>query len=317
MNQDMQTLVNGYLDGMLTEGEEALLNAWIKAAPENAAAFAEMARLHDHLQNFIQAAQVIELAGSKHPAKAGPAVRSGRLWRRVSVMTGLAALVAVALFAVWWTIATPVNAATELNRLIDASASLPDRTYRITSLDPAPAAIEERQAPIDGATLYIRAPDRYVLVRRFSDGRVYTTGYDGERNWAVPPDGAVRLSRDPLRFRWALPGHQHGIPFADLRSDLVQLRDAYVVTRLKADGGGRRCLRAEKKSREYRGPNRVDVWYASTTGVIQRMVFEGLPQARGGPRSVAVELLEQRDLGKDWFYHQTHHASGRRVVEED
>ena len=88
---------------------------------------------------------------------------------------------------------------------------------------------------------------------------MYSTGFDGERNWSAPPDGAVRLSRDPLRFRWALPGHQHGIPFADLRSDLVQFRDAYVVRRLEPDTAGRRGLRAEKKSREYRGPNRVDI----------------------------------------------------------
>ncbi len=146
---------------------------------------------------------------------------------------------------------------------------------------------------------------------------MYTTGYDGERNWAAPPDGAVRLSRDPLRFRWALPGHQHGIPFVDLRSDLVQLRDAYVVSRLDTDANGHRGLRAEKKSREYRGPNRVEVWYDGNTGVIHRMVFEGLPQARGGPRSVSVELLEQRELSADYFRHETHHAPGRRVVEED
>jgi hypothetical protein len=318
MNHHMKDLVSGYLDGTLTEGGEAELNAWIKATPENAAAFAEMVRLHDRLHDVIQARAVIDSKPGdperKHtPADSGWARRS---WRRACLVGGLAALVALA-FTPWWIHLTPANAATELNRLIEASRSLPDRTYRITNLDPHPAPIEERQAPIDDATLYIRAPDKYVLVRHFPDGRVYTTGYDGERNWAAPPDGGVRLSRDPLRFRWALPGHQHGIPFADLRSDLVHLRDAYVVTSLAPAAAGERGLLAVKKSPEYRGPNRVELWYDPSTGIIHRMVFKGLPRARGGPDSVAVELLNQRILGADFFQHQAHHAPDRRVIEEE
>jgi hypothetical protein len=127
----------------------------------------------------------------------------------------------------------------------------------------------------------------------------------------------VRVSGDPLRFRGPVPGHQHGIPFADLRSDLVQLRDAYVVTRLGSDEAGKRGLLAIKKSTEYRGPNRVELWYDAATGVIHRMMFAGMPKARGGPDSVAVELLEQRELGNEFFRHQAHHAADRRVIEED
>ncbi len=319
MNDHASALVNGYLDGTLTEGEEGELNSWIKAAPENAAAFAEVVRLHDRLRSVMQASAVLD-SDSTEPGKKPTLAGSGwasRSWRRMSLVGGLAALVALALTVLWWSELTPATAAAELNRLIDASASLRDRTYRITSLDPNPAPIEERQAPIDGAILYIGPPDKYVLVRRFPDGRIYLTGFDGEHNWAAPPDGAVRLSRDPLRFRWALPGHQHSIPFADLRSDLVQLRDAYTISRLDRDAEGRLGLRAEKKSREYRGPKRVDIWYDPASGVIHRMVFEGLPLARGGPRSVAVDLLEERELGADFFKHQAHHGPDRRVIEED
>jgi len=86
---------------------------------------------------------------------------------------------------------------------------------------------------------------------------------------------------------------------------------------LDAGGAGNRGLLAVKKSAEYRGPNRVELWYDPATGVIHRMVFAGMPKARGGPDSVAVELLEQRDLGGDFFRHQTHHAADRRVIEED
>ena len=61
--------------------------------------------------------------------------------------------------------------------------------------------------------LYVRNPDSYVLVRRFPDGRPFITGSDGERGWSVRPDGAVRVSGDPLRFRGPLPGNQYGIDY--------------------------------------------------------------------------------------------------------
>ncbi len=57
--------------------------------------------------------------------------------------------------------------------------------------------------------------------------------------------------------------------------------------------------------------------YDPATGVIHRMVFVGLPKARGGPDSVAVELLERRELGGDFVRHQAHHAADRRAIEED
>jgi hypothetical protein len=320
MTPEISAIIHGFLDGAISESDEARLNAWIKAAPENAMAFADMARLYDRLHNLVQAKQAIKPAMNAPTARivSPPSGRSKISSRRVAVAAGgLAALAAIVLVAWWGGDATPLSAAAELNRLIDASGALPDRTYRITSLGPGPKPIEARQAPIDRATLYIRSPDKYVLVRRFSDGRVYATGFDGQRNWSAPPDGAVRLSHDPLRFRWALPGHQHGIPFADLRSDLIELRDAYTLSRIAPDASGRHGLRAEKKSHEYRGPNRVDVYFDINSGVVHRMVFDGLPQARGGPKSVAVELIEQRPLGDDFFQHDAHHAAGRRVVEED
>jgi hypothetical protein len=307
---DPRALIYGHLDGVLTAEEEAALNEWLKADPANAAEFAAVVRLHDRLRAaFAPAAPA--------PPKPAAADRPPRRWRRVGVLAGLAVGLLAGLSAVWWMTPAPLSAAAELDRLIVRSDGTGDRTYVIRSLDPNPAPTEPRQPPIDGAQLSIRPPDRYVLVRHFPDGRPYVTGSDGERNWDVPPTAPVRLSRDPLRFRWPLPGHQHGIPFADLRSDLVQLRDAYHVSALGTDTAGRRGLLAEKKSAEYRGPRRVELWYDPATGVIHRMVFAGLPKARGGPDSVAVELVDQDPLPPDFFQHIAHHTPDRRVIEED
>jgi hypothetical protein len=308
---DPKHLIHGYLDGVLTAGDEAALNEWVKADPSNAAEFAEAARLHDRLRSSFA------FAVAPKPKPMVPASRP-RL-RRVGWLAGLAAVVVFGLFTMWWMTPTPLTAAAELDRLIEQSVSSGDRTYVIRTLDPVPEEVDDRRPPIDGATLHVRSPDLYVLVRKFHDGRPFFTGCDGERSWSVPPVGAgsVRVSGDPLRFRGPLPGHQHGIPFVNLRSDLVQLREAYTVTPLTPDATGRRGLLAEKKSAEHRGPRRVELWYDPTSGVIQRMVFTGMPKARGGPDSVAVELEHAHELPADFFQHTSHHTPDRRVIEED
>lgn len=303
---DPRTLIHGHLDGVLTADEDAALNEWVKATPENAAEFAEVVRLHDRLRSSFSTA-----------APPRQATLPRRRWRRVGWLTGLAALLLFGLFAVWWLTPTPLTAAAELDRLIERSEAGGDRTYVIHTLDSTPEQFDDRRPPIDGATLHVRSPDRYVLVRKFPDAREFVTGCDGELSWSAPPSGAVRVSSDPLRFRGPLPGHQHGIPFVNLRSDLVQLRDAYTITPLPSDSVGRRGLLAEKKSAEFRGPRRVELWYDPASGVIQRMVFTGMPKARGGPDSVNVELTNQRDLPADFFHHTAHHTPDRRVIEED
>lgn len=316
MNRDPRERIGGYLDGVLTEEQEAELNAWLKAAPENAAAFAEAARLHDRLHAVVRA------AATTLPVVRGPSPGSDRSPRRsrrtVAVVGGLVGLAAALLIALWVANPPEASAATELDRLIDRATDAGDRSYVIRNLDAVPPLPDERQPPIDGAVLHVRTPDRYVLVRRFPDGRPYATGSDGERSWSVPPEGSrpVRVSRDPMRFRGPLPGNQHGIPFADLRSDLAEVRVAYTLTRLPAEGG-LAGLRADKKSAEYRGARRIELWYEPASGVVRRMLFAGLPKARGGPDSVAVELVERRDLGPDFFKHPSHHAADRRVIEED
>jgi hypothetical protein len=307
---DPRTLIHGYLDGVLTADEEVALNEWVKADPANTAEFATAVRLHDRLRAAFAPATLPPLR---------PAVPGTDPSRRVGWLVGLAAVLLFGLYALWWLSPTPMTAAAELDRLIEGSAGSGDRTYVIRTLDSAPEQFDDRRPPIDGATLHVRSPDRYLLVRKFPDGRPFATGCDGERSWSVPPAGAgaVRVSGDPLRFRGPLPGHQHGIPFVNLRSDLVQLRDSYTVTPLPQDASGRRGLLAEKKSAEHRGPRRVELRYDPASGVIQRMVFAGMPKARGGPDALVVELVHAHELPADFFQHTAHHTPDRRVIEED
>ena len=317
MNADNQGLIHGYLDGLLADGQLAELNAWIKASPENAKTFARAVALHNRLRDVIVAEQGIDATAGEPGHKIQPAaqLRPGR-GRRLGVYGSLAGMAALVLITILWNFQSPLNAATELNRLIK-TLDLRDRTYIVHNLDSDAEQSEERRPPIDGATLYVRNPNQYVLIRTFSDGRRFINGSDGDQNWSIPPDGDIHVSKDPQRFRSPLPGHEQGIPFVDLQSDLLQLREAYDVSILKDSSNRWTGLLCEKRSAEYRGAKRVELWYDSKTGAIQRMVFDKLPRARGGPKSVSVELVGQQDLAADFFKHESHHAPNRRAIEEE
>lgn len=310
MNGGLYDLIHSYLDGTIEPAGEVALGEMLAASPENARAFAGVALLHAQLRNTFAADRTVPetVASRAEPAKRSI---SGR-----SLMAPVAVVAVAVVLLVWPSGSVPRTAAAELDRLIEAPASPGDRIYRIASRDTVPDGGDDRLPPLDGALLYVRNPDRYVLVRRHPDGRPFTIGSDGERGWSVKPDGAVRVSSNPLRFRGPLPGNQYGIPFVDPRSDLRQLRDAYVVTGLP-DADGVRRLAFEKRSQEHRGPRRVEVWYEPATRVVHRMEFEGLPRARGGPNAVSVALIEQRDLGPDFFQHGSHHGPDRKVIQED
>lgn len=314
MNEDIDALIHGYLDEVLSPQQEAELNAWIKASPDNARRFTDAVAIHDQLGNMIRAGRHTAVL-SAAPAVPRPAP-SGR-WRRVTLSAFLSGVAALVLFGVWWTLTMPVAAAAVLDQLIDTAANRVDRTYRIRLLDNEPEQFDERHPPLDGAILHVRQPDSYVLIRQLPDGRKVVTGSDGERSWTILPHRVVRVSNDPLRFRGPLPGNQHGIPFVDLRSDLVQLRHAYSLAVVPPQSNGWHGLRAEHGSAAQRGPRRVELWYDPRTLVIHRMLFDGLPRGRGGPNSVAIDLVEQRDLGPTFFQHEAHHGPDYRVIEEE
>lgn len=318
MNQDIDALMHNYLDGTLSEEEQSVLNELIKASPENTAAFVQTVQLHDQLRDLIRVKQAVEPAHrSIQTNDVRRTRRSTRIWKRVGIAGGLVTLAASVLIFLWWKTPSQATAADELNFLIEKASTPGDRTYLIRNLDTQAERTDDRQPPIEGALLHVRAPDKYVLVRRFPDGREFVTGSDGEHGWSIPPAGKVRLSNDPLRFRGPVPGHQHGIPFVDLRSDLMQLRDAYHITLIGTDANGKQGLRADKKSTSYRGPNQVELRFDRASGIVYRMIFDGMPRARGGPNRVSVDLVDQAPLDLHFFSYESHLRGNREIVWED
>ena len=173
---------------------------------------------------------------------------------------------------------------------------------------------------IDDAVLHLGAPGCYVLERRGPDGEETITGSDGERGWAVSARGAVRTSRNPARFRGALPGEQHDLPFVDPSEGFAQLRKSYDIA-LGRDGShdGRttRTIVAHRRPDVPRGPKDVTIEYDAETARVVRMTFDRLPQANGGPRTVTLELVGEHPLEAGFFGHESHHDRDRKVIAED
>lgn len=322
------SLIDGYLDELLTADEHQQLAQWIKADPSHARQFAEAVMLHDQLRADMLAADVLTAECPPTTLQPAPsrtsAVADPRTRRRVAGFFSAVCLLLVAAFVSWRGATTSAVAANvALERIIQACEQVVGRTYRITALEDDAGSQSQKgrrrgvKPSVDGALLHVRGAEQYVLERFYTDGTRFVTGSDGATAWAVPPRGRVRVSRDLNRFRGMVPGQQHAIPFVDMATSLRQLGDAYdLADTTSASSRDRRQITATRKPSAMGGPKRVTIHYDAETGLIHAMVLERLPQAQGGPRSVELSLVETSDLGAGFFGHAAHHEATRDVVEE-
>jgi hypothetical protein len=329
-------LIDGYLDDALTADQHAELSAWIKAKPENARIFAEAMLLHDRLRNTLGTDGVpnaIHLSTTLE----SPRVWLANLWSMGAVArtTAAAAVLMLGLTVLWFTIGTPTASAAirELDRIIVNSMRTKDRTFEIVVEDIATERRGKRFArpelqrppkpPLDGATLYVRSGNQFVLKRKTQEGLPFITGSNGQQSWAVNPRGPVKISDDVNEFNRDLPGHESSVPLTNLHDGLEQLKVAYDLTFAALgpeeyqaeDGHETRQLIAVKKPKE-RGPQRVEIVYDGATGGILRMRFIQMPY---GPDrlDLRLSLVSEEELPSDFFEHASHHALNRKVEVEN
>jgi hypothetical protein len=217
--------------------------------------------------------------------------------------------------------------------VIEAATKPFDRTYRVRVVEEYPpnkrprnlsqeAWDREAKEQIDGATLFVRGANQYVLNVRLRPGLKRTTGCDGEVSWAFREDGPVHVSTDLNRFRGGVPGQQQDIPFMNIHLHLSQLQSGYNVDLSEkqdtaADGAVLSQLVGVRQSRDIRGPKQIDIWFDAEDGTVHKMLLSGLPRGRGGPKSVMLELEDQSDLAPNFFSHDAHHEPGKRIRYED
>jgi hypothetical protein len=333
---DARELIDGYLDDALTADQQAELSAWIKANPEHARIFAEAMLLHDRLRNTLVATETREAI---HPslAVASPWGWLGGSWLMspLARTTAAAAVLILGLATLWFSIGTPTASAAirELDRIIVNSMKSKDRTFDIIVEDITTERRGKRSAkpesqrppkpPLDGATLYVRSGNQFVLIRKTQDGLPFVTGSNGQQSWAINTRGPVRVSTDVHRFDRDLPGHETSVPLTNLHEGLQQLKRAYDLTfsalgpeeYQTGDGRKARQLIAVKKPKE-RGPQRVEIVYDAITGGILRMRFVQMPY---GPDrlDLRLSLVSEEELSFDFFEHSSHHVPDRKIEVEN
>lgn len=321
MNSDLRRLAHGYFDDSLTADECEILFDALRKEPEAARQFAELALVHDQLRNALAPAAQLDVLIASPPS------RSVR-WRTLITLATTCAVLVIGLI-LWQTFAVhPAAAATELQRIIAASSQTADRTYLI-SVEEAVTNNRPKHLPdfgrppkpsIDGARLYVRGSNQFVLQRKLDNNQLFITGCNGKTSWAVRPDGPVRVSSDLTEFNRDVPGHEHAMPLNNLHDGLETLQSAYDVQVMPVEEGDTsgdaalepsRLLVAVKKS-GFRGPKRVEITYAAKSGEIRQMRFVDMPY---GPDRLTLRmtLLDAGAMDASFFDHQSHHDQNRNV----
>lgn len=336
MPEGWEELAAAFLDRTIDDAGRARLDALVASDPRCSRELARAVLLHDAIAR--------ELTDGARGRSAARSLAWMRTARRLAVAAVLALAAGIGLWAL--VAERPAIAAdAELRRLASA-ASGERREYLITAResdhpvgrrgaeragDDAPVA--ERQGDrrngqrgarprpsLDGARLTVGARGSYVLERTDADGARVLTGSDGATSWAVPAGGAVRVSRNPARFRGGLPGEQHDLPFVDPADGADELRRAYDVSLApdRLEGGRRiRTIVATRRADAARGPRDVTIEYDADTALVLRMTLDRLPQAGGGPRSLILRLVGESPLEPAFFSHAAHHGADRKVLAED
>ncbi|MBL8826448.1 MAG: hypothetical protein JNM18_05645 [Planctomycetaceae bacterium] len=325
---DWQSLCDRYFDGDLTSDEQQRLNDAIKRDPAIARQFAQAMMFHDRLHAEVQAQAVDHESRGKGDVELVPAARvtTSRVsrWGWAALAAGIAVLVSF-VFIERHGPASASAAVVALEKIIE-SAKLPiDRIYRVRVTDHGPSGQQPlvfsgangRKPGVDGAELYVRGHDKFVLIRQFGNGTRFVTGCDGQIGWAVPPKGPIHVSRDLRRFRRAVPGEKEELPFVDMSAGFDELRRGYMLELAPVydtDTATKEWHRftAIKRAAKHRGPEEVRIWF-DTTGVAHRIELRGLPPDEGGARSLLLELVEQRDLGETFFQHDHYHDAARPI----
>jgi hypothetical protein len=342
MNEPLNQLLSEWIDGRepdVSNRGESLAEESCEQAAESLlihGLLADLGRRDEHrdAQRIAALMQAIDVP-QQTPAVSLPSPPArDKNARQIAFLTS--ALTVAALAMVMLFVVGPqqnVSAAmASLEKVLEAAKRPFDRTYEIRVVEEYPGDKRPRNLPeemlqreseeeIDGAMLYVRGTDQYVLVRSLRDGRQRMTGCDGSQSWAFREDGPVHVSSDLTRFRGGMPGQQQDIPFINIHSHLQQLQTGYDIEltseRIEASAGTVLSqLTAIRKSRDVRGPKQVDLWFDADRGTIHRMLLDGLPRGGGGPKSVCLELVDQTHLGLNFFTHEAHHETGRRIKHE-
>ncbi len=244
----------------------------------------------------------------------------GRVRRSLPWLAAALALLFAVLLGWKLTADNPADAV--LARARQAAGEERDRTYDVIDTWGEPEQSERT------AVLQVRG-EKFVFQALSSPWEGTLVGGDGRRSWMVPPKGAVRTSDDSGAFLrlvrgGALPDRvgdlrlaqqREALPFLNLLPLLERFARAYDSKLLPAEAIGEDdypCQHVYGKRRgEEAGPDAVEVWSRSDSGVVRRLVLH-LGEGPGA-RRLTLELTGEEALPAEWHEHTAHHGAERPV----
>jgi len=321
-------LIHRYLDGQIAADEIERLECRLRESVELRQTLVQASLLDDQLGQLLAKGSeqehqndAIGLAGSPAKTKVRPAPS-----RRIVAFVAGSILLLVGLLLL--SNRNQLSASQELSRMLK-SLSKGDRHYSINVEETVLPSRKQREKydstrppkpTLEGAKLYVRGIDQFVLMRFRDEDAAFVTGSDGQIGWAIAPSGPVRISRDTQRFNRDLPGHEHSIPLGNLSQGLEQIQKAYkveIVTAAPSEQLGEQeaMLIAIKKPGE-RGPKRIEIQYGKQSGRIAQIRFIEMPY---GPDRLTVRLtlIEELSLPSSFFHYDHHQSSDHEIINED
>lgn len=318
MNPRDLELIHRYLDAEITESEFQELESALARSPELRQELVQATLLDEKLTHAMAKSMADPLAADVQLANAEtPKEKRHRFsWSPTVAFLATSALILASFFLI--SNRNPLNASQELNRMIKSLAN-GDRVFRIDVEQvvlPNKKQLEKYdntrppKPSLEGAKLYLRGSDQFVLIRFRENGLPFITGSDGQIGWAIAPNDSVRTSPDPQEFNRDLPGHEHSIPLANLTQGLAQIQKAYSIQIIQSPSSNQQemqeaMLIATKKPGE-RGPKRIEIQYDWHSGRITQIRFIEMPY---GPERLTVRLtlMDELSLPENYFNH-THHV---------
>ena len=344
MNPSDLDLVHCYFDGEITETQMLQLERSLAGSIELRQEFVRISILDEKLSQQLSKTVLAgptptptrsptpsqaEIRLPKAPSTAAP--NQAASWSSIVAIVATLAMLLIAFLV--GSNRNQLSASQEIHKM-RKSLAFGDRFYRVdveqavlpSKKQPNKKQIEqhdERRPPkpsLEGAKLYVRGTDAFVLMRFLQDGTPFVTGSDGKVGWAIAPNGPVRVSQDKQRFNRDLPGHEHSIPLSNLSQGLTQIQKAYhvqIITSSPGDAGDEQdAVLVATKKRGERGPSRIEIQYASNSGRIAQMRFIEMPY---GPERLTVRLtlIDELTLLESFFHHSHHQSSDHQVVSDD
>jgi hypothetical protein len=327
MSFDPLLLINRYFDGDLSQEELQHLETALNSSDELRKAFVQVALIHEKLSQELAPlgfeSSALELTRTESESQRSHQPERYMRWRSTIMFLATSVLLMIGVFLVLNR--NPLSASQEITRLIQ-SLSIGDRLYRIDVEQialPSQKQLERYDSSrppkpsLDGAELYLRRADQFVLKRYSESKSVFITGSDGQIGWAIALDGSIRISNDAYEFSRDLPGHEHSIPLANLTQGLTQIQKAYATQIVPVSSNGvqedQEAMLIATKKRGQRGPKRIEMQYQVQTGRIVQIRFIEMPY---GPERLTVRLtlIDEDNLPMDFFRYSYHQSDDRPKV---